>query len=785
LLFRKDIVTTFSGETVRKFRVLLSVALGILVWVVAFAGCSGSNSLTVTLAPASGQSLNPGQTSTITATVANDNTNGGVTWTLSGPGSLSSNTKTTVVYMAPPTLSVTSTATITATSVANSSVTATESITVNAVLTITTTSLPSGTLNVPYNSFVNAAGAPVPFTWSVTSGSLPAGLTFLTTSTSSSAQITGTPTLLGTSKFSVQVTDSSGASVTQALSITINTPPPLSVVTGNLSPGTVNMQYTTTSLQANSGVPPYTWSLINGTTLPLGLSLATNGTISGTPVVSGNFPFTVQVKDSSTPTPQTATANLNIIISQGTTSNSLLYGNYAFSVRGFDQNGLFVAAGSFIADGMGSISSGIMDTNDTMNPSLNQSFSGTYSINQNGFGTLVLTLSPTTNRIFELSMQSSGNANIIEFDDSTGGFYGNSARNSGVLLRQDHTAFTTALGAGSYAFGFLGVDSGKNRFGLAGEFQSDGAGNFTSGLLDSDDASSGVSASVPFLNCGYTVSSNGRWTANIRTAQGTTGYSFYVVNLNELLVVETDGFSTGGYPLVSGTILQQTSGSDFSAPSVFEVTGLSSGTQAESQIGLFSGIGGSFSMTSDQNSGGTLTSEPLIGSGSYGVDPATGRVTLTLLSGSGFQNSQPILYLVSDDQAFVIGTDPAVSFGFMTPQVQPGTFTSTSLSGTYAGGSLAPVDPSVSNVVSIAVAGPGTLNPLTAYASGPNGLSFSQGVDTTAVASSGRVVVTQNQGTVDILYLVSPAPVPPKQGPPGEFFSLTADQTARVDVFQQ
>ena len=257
----------------RKFRVLLLVALGIFVWVAVFAGCSGSNSLTVTLAPASGLSLNPGQTTTITATVANDNTNGGVNWTLSGPGTLSSNTKTTVVYTAPATLSLTSTATITATSVANSTITATESITVNAVLTITTTSLPSGTLNVPYNSFVNAAGAPVPFTWSVISGSLPAGLTFLGTSTSCSAQITGTPTLLGTSKFSVQVTDSSGTSVTQALSITINTPPPLSVVTGSLPAGTVNMPYSQTTLQANSGVPPYTWSLTNGTLCRLGFLL--------------------------------------------------------------------------------------------------------------------------------------------------------------------------------------------------------------------------------------------------------------------------------------------------------------------------------------------------------------------------------------------------------------------------------------------------------------------------------------------------------------------------------
>ena len=89
--------------------------------------------------------------------------------------------------------------------------------------------------------------------------------------------------------------------------------------------------------------------------------------ISGTPVVSGTFNFTVQVKDSSTPTPQTASANLSITINPGTTTNSLLSGNYAFSVRGFDQNGLFVAAGSFFADGNGNISSGIMDINDTTN----------------------------------------------------------------------------------------------------------------------------------------------------------------------------------------------------------------------------------------------------------------------------------------------------------------------------------------------------------------------------------------------------------------------------------
>jgi hypothetical protein len=138
--------------------------------------------------------------------------------------------------------------------------------------------------------------------------------------------------------------------------------------------------------------------------------------------------------------------------------------------------------------------------------------------------------------------------------------------------------------------------------------------------------------------------------------------------------------------------------------------------------------------------------------------------------------------MVSDNAAFIIGADTAVSFGFMTSQVQPGTYTSASLSGTYAGGSLAPVDPSVSNVVSIAIAGSNTLN-VTADASGPNGLSQSQTAASTSVQSSGRVAVTENGNTqAQILYMVSPATVSPAQ-----FFLLSGqgDPTARVDIFQQ
>ena len=755
----------------RKLRVLSLLALGILVCALVFAGCSGSSTISITLAPATAQTLNPGQTVTITATVANDKNNQGVSWSLTGPGTLSSNSTTSVVFTAPASVSTTTTATITATSVANSSVTATESITLNAVLSITTTSLPAGALGVPYNAFVNAAGATGTFTWSV-SGSIPPGLTFLTTSASSSAEFTGTPTILGTSKFSVQVTDEEGASVTQALSITINQPPPLSVATGSLLAGTVNTPYSQT-LQASSGVQPYTWSITAGT-LPIGLSLASNGVISGTPVATGVSTFTVQVVDSSKPTAQSATAILTITVNAGITDNLRLHGYYAFSVRGFDPNGLFVAAGSFLADGNGNISGGIADINNTTTLSLSQSFSGTYSIYQNGLGIMTLNLSwgGAGSHLFALSMMAHGDANIIEFDDSTGG----GTRNSGVLLRQDTSAFSAPFTSGNYyAFGFLGIDSNKNRFGVAGDFQAIGtgtAGTFQNGLLDSDDASSGTASSVPFTGT-YTAASNGRVLASI----GTSSYSFYVVNSTELLAVEIDPFVPGGAnPLVSGTILPSIT--SFNGTSVFEVTGVDAST-AESQVGLFEGdtigTGGTFTLTSDQNFGGVLTSPT--GSGTYTI-ANNGRVALF---GSGFQNSAPVVYLVSPGQqssiqAFIIGTDPAVSFGLMAPQ-SGAPFTDASLSGVYAGGSLAPVDPSVSNVVSIALAGSGTLN-VNADISSANELSQSQDSLTTSVASTGRVVVQEKGNQTEILYLVSPA----------GFFALSADPTdptARVDIFQQ
>ena len=86
-------------------------------------------------------------------------------------------------------------------------------------LAITTTSpLPGGTVTVPYSVTFAATGGTLPYSWSVISGTLPAGLTL----DAGSGVLSGTPTTAATSTFTVQVSDGASGVVSSAFSVTIN-----------------------------------------------------------------------------------------------------------------------------------------------------------------------------------------------------------------------------------------------------------------------------------------------------------------------------------------------------------------------------------------------------------------------------------------------------------------------------------------------------------------------------------------------------------------------------------
>lgn len=276
---------------------LLSLLMVCLVFV-SGCGSGGYAGGGIVSLSASSVTIDSGQQFSITSNLS---TSLPVSWTLSSGqctesscGTLSAATGTTVTYTAP-TVASQMKMTLTATVVGTKSQ-STVAITVNPLPTLTGV-LPPGTVGTAYSSTLTAAGGTGTLKLSISSGALPAGLSFNT----STGAITGTPTTAGTSNFTVQVVDASDVPYTLSVpkSIVVSTTiPTLTVVSGNPPAGTVGVAYSSTLL-ATGGTSPYTWSVLSGT-LPGGLSLsASSGVISGTPTAAGTSTFTAQVTDAS------------------------------------------------------------------------------------------------------------------------------------------------------------------------------------------------------------------------------------------------------------------------------------------------------------------------------------------------------------------------------------------------------------------------------------------------------------------------------------------------------
>ena len=157
---------------------------------------------------------------------------------------------------------------------------------------ITTETLLDAVVGYSYSATFSVVRGVEPFTWSVATGTLPAGLTL-----SSTGVLSGTPTAGGTVSFAVRAVDSEGtASADKTLTLTtLASVPPLSVATATLTEGRTAIAYTHT-LAAVGGLSPYTWSLASGS-LPTGLSLSAGGVINGTTFSAGSVSITVRATD--------------------------------------------------------------------------------------------------------------------------------------------------------------------------------------------------------------------------------------------------------------------------------------------------------------------------------------------------------------------------------------------------------------------------------------------------------------------------------------------------------
>jgi hypothetical protein len=169
-------------------------------------------------------------------------------------------------------------------------------------ISIETHSLAEGIQGLSYAEQLEAAGGSGGYSWLLTAGSLPEGITL-----APSGAISGTPAAPGTAPFRVRVTDGAGRTATADL--TISVVQALALHAGSLPDGVRGEEYAV-QLQAVGGRGDRAWSLTEGNGATW-LSVSASGHLSGTPEASGAYTLTVAVADESG---QQATGQLVVVV---------------------------------------------------------------------------------------------------------------------------------------------------------------------------------------------------------------------------------------------------------------------------------------------------------------------------------------------------------------------------------------------------------------------------------------------------------------------------------------
>lgn len=465
--------------------------------------------------------------------------------------------------------------------------------------------------------------------------------------------------------------------VSNAFGIFFMPAPPTSLTVGTQTPVTAVVVNDPT----NAGVD---WTVTCGST-DCGSFNPTHTASSGpttytapTTVPAGN---NVTIMASATADP-TVNTTASIQITNTTNLLGLLNGQYAISISGIDFNGVYGVTGSLVADGNGNITSGEEDFADPIVLLGPVPFVGSYTIGQDGRGTMELCNQAnlgvtgsvgcppgyTTEQIISFAVVSSTRSLVIEFDSS--------ATSHGSIDLQTASDLNIGAVTGGYSFAFSGISLFPAvPAALGGVFTADGNGNFTGGTEDIND-NGNVMPPASFTGTYTTPDSFGRVTAGFDS-----GYTFvfYIVNAGQLNFVETDiSFEAVGPAFTQGS--GSFGNSSLSGPYGFTGAGMN-GTQARAEGGLFTSDGGGnlSSGLIDVNDAGSLTSGSF--TGSYAIS-SNGRGTATL-SGTTGGVSELALYVTKSQGALLLELDSgAVSSG--AAKVQGSGISASTFQGNYA-----------------------------------------------------------------------------------------------------
>ena len=606
---------------------------------------------------------------------------------------------------------------------------------VNPDLSVTTAKLAGAFVGTVYKATLAASGGSGSGdTWTISAGTLPAGLTLA----AATGVISGTATTAGTSTFSVSVKDSASNTATASLKLIVG--PQLVITPATLPVGYLATNYTFTFNATGGSGTGLVWT--TKSTLPQNMVLSKAGVLSGPPQNTGPFTLTIVVTDSAK---NTASAEFPLVINSTvaqctndhqTTTLIELHGLYTFTLnrRNLSNGQLFNTIGSFNADGLGNILNGVMDSNGPeFTAELQNTFTGTYTIGSDGRGGMDITIPSTGIGKTSLSQSfcfaldtyaingieppyneenksttygASTHAFVIEDDTSN-------VASSGEFLAQTVNP-TNVIMNGSWAFALAGrvhyptiLPNGPDpRVTFVGYISCDGNGNITAGKVD-EDLSLTTAGKIPNPSYSSQKTLVGTYSIPIPssgtpTGRGTTSlthngtqfvdYVFYPNGSSGFvaLVVSAPASATPVHLAWTGVGARRTStsfstaslkGSSVASQYFIENPGLSNESEGVGiDVDQWDGSG-SFTYTGDRNSASVAST--VSGSGTYTVD-ANGRFAVMV---NGL--CAPCGYLSGPNQGFAIYDSANTALVTLDAQTVPvgGPFQIASMQGGYAVGS--------------------------------------------------------------------------------------------------
>ena len=573
-------------------------------------------------------------------------------------------------------------------------------------------------------------------TWKVTCSAANCGS--LSSQNGSTTVYTAPSPVAATLAVSISATSVADPTKSAAGSITVAVPP--SITTASL-PSVMGGDGYGVTLQESGGVAPYTWTVTSAGSLPAGLSLGSDGTISGTPIQGGIANFTVQVADSGNP-PLMASANLSIDVTVTPLSISTTSLPNATVDAAYSQT---IQATGGIPPYTWTVSSGTLPSWATL-----RSPDGTVSGIPSSGGTANFTV-----QVADAEPAALTSTQPLSVKAATA-----ASVNDSELK-------------GQYAFLFNGFDDASgSQLAAAGSLVADGNGKITAGIEDENGPSSAALGVA--LTGTYNIGADNRGALTITTAAGSRTYAVVLGSISSGIAqrarfVEFDDTTGTTGQRGSGAMRLQDatafSLSKINGPYAFGFIGQDASGNRTAMAGSFSADAGTIpSGVADQNVAGTATNPSL--TGSYTAPSATyGRMTLHLAP-SGASSLDLSAYVISSTELLAVSTKALSSDGLTSGQILAqastsfGTNALDSPSVYYQAGvnTDAPATEAIAEVGQLSPDGNGNLS--VTY-DNQNGSGFARDRTFSAsysVVSGGRVAITGWYGNAtnaaQILYLV-------------------------------